>query len=103
MSSETSFVNVQTLNGTLLSLFPLRLRETSADEETFIGSDVRRLFERSSFVKVADQSGISGIHVILLCDRFRMLRLGSWRRPGVMLVSRLLLKSMSVICVQAED
>ena len=60
ISSETSPVNVQTLNGTRLSLFLLRFSDTSPDAVTFIGSDVRRLFETSRFVKAADQSGISG-------------------------------------------
>ena len=80
-------MNVQTLNGTLLSLFLLRFSDTSPDAATFIGNDVRRLFETSSFVKAVDQSGISGRYAILLCDRLRLLRLGSWRRLVVMLVS----------------
>ena len=80
MSRDASLVNVQIQSGTSLSLFFLRLSEVSAEAVMFTGIDVMWLFDRSTADNVADQAGVSGRQVTLLCDRFSILRLGSWSR-----------------------
>ena len=59
-SRDVSFMKVQTQSGTSLSLFLLRLRDVSADAVIFIGNEVKMLFERSTLVKAADHTGMSG-------------------------------------------